>query len=503
MPAEVSNTIQQLKNSSNLSDIPTKFLKMISSHLETLLSNLFNECLSLGIYPNSFKTALVQPRYKSGSRKSILNYRPISILPVLGKVFERLIFKRLYNFVTNSGIISPNQFGFIKNKSTSQANLKLIHTCLPALNKETYTLSVFLDFSKAFECVNHKILLDKMYRYGIRGNSNSLIKSYLSNRRQRVKIDDILSDEVGIDVGVPQGSCNGPLFYLLYANDLNRILDGVSTVMFADDTVVSISGTNINEIVQKMNDALNRIFQWCCFNKLTINSEKSKALFFGLPRNFCPPLVLINGTQIKYFDDIKYLGIFIDRRLTFNKQISHIETNLLKYKGIAWNISPKLDLSSAKNFYFSYVYSLITYGATVWGGKVLNSACTRTKQLWHATFLNLFSRHFPGESVKEICRHLNILNIEDSIVFTCASECYKFKSRGLFEFFHLSKPQPNNYVLRNNRDLLVPLPKSNADLFNYEYNLSKVWNDVPEAIRNKTTLSGFKTKFKELLIANY
>ena len=181
-------------------------------------------------------------------------------MPILGKIFEKIIFKRLYDFVTSKGILSENQFGFVKKKSTAHANLNVSDSCLKGIQEKSYTLAVFLDFSKAFDCVEHSLLLEKLQKYGIRGLPLNLLLSYLSNRTQKfVSIKNLMTctpnqvlyyQKRKNSIVVPQGSCNGPLLYILYTNYLKDILKKVNSkvniTMFADDTCLTLQGSNLS-----------------------------------------------------------------------------------------------------------------------------------------------------------------------------------------------------------------------------------------------------------------
>ena len=516
-PSEIEGVIKNLKKSSNLAGIPTKFLSLASDKISGILSQLFNQCLEESYYPQLFRKSIVRPIFKSGKRTDIGNYRPISILPILGKIFEKIIFKRLYNFVTHKGIISENQFGFIKKKSTSQANLKVSSAGLKAIQDQSYTLAVFLDFSKAFDCVDHNLLLGKLQKCGIRGLTHDLISSYLSDRYQRVSISSsssqdknpmsntFLSDEEKISIGVPQGSCNGPLFYILYTNDLNDVLKkvnpNVDITMFADDTCLTLHGCDLPNLVHQMNDLLKVLYDWCCFNGLTLNAVKSKAVIFSNKNYPNPPQLFINGEIIEYANEIVYLGLVLDSKLKYGKHIENVCNKLSQLSGISYKVGPKFDLNSAKLFYFSFVYSLISYGVVVWGGVLIHQSCTEINRLWQKILHNLFSRHFPQLALHDICKKLKILNLTDIYKFNALNLYVQSVHDNSMDFI---KPELNQRcrALRNKDPLHVIFPKSHALKISLKRNIAIIWNFLPNDIKAISDPRMFKSRYKAYLLAN-
>ncbi len=327
---DVLKIINNLKNKKN-SYIPIKFIKLCAVELSIILSNLFNLSIKTAVYPNGLKTAMIVPIYKSGGSEIISNYRPISILPLINKIFEKLLYVRLLNFFDHCNIISENQFGFRKSKDTTQATLKLINTVLPQLGTDEYGACVFLDFSKAFNTVHHDICLLKLERYGIRGQVHDLIRSYLSNRKEYVYINGQRSEELPSMVGVPQGSCLGPLLYLVYTNDLNYLIKDLPLILSADDTTIMDKCTNPDLLAFRVNFYLCQILDWCDFNKLVINNEKTKWLFFS-NRKISIPKLYLNNSEIQRVTVFKYLGFLIDRKLSHKFHVKHLEASLSRYR---------------------------------------------------------------------------------------------------------------------------------------------------------------------------
>ena len=239
-PRDCSNIIQNLKNSkSSIDRVPPRIFKTFKDIISSPVCDIINQCFSQGIYPNSLKYATITPIFKKGDSKNPSNYRPISVTSFINKIFEKAIYNQLSNFLTQYNIISPNQYGFIKNCSTQDALNNLTEFYYDTLNINQLAVSVFIDYCKAFDTINHSILLRKLYRCGIRGAPLNLLASYLKDRIQVVRIGRCISQPRNINIGVPQGTTLGPLTFLLYVYDVHNIDPKSHTVLFTDDKTLS------------------------------------------------------------------------------------------------------------------------------------------------------------------------------------------------------------------------------------------------------------------------
>ena len=266
-PAEVISVTSEMKNNSKNSKIPVKFIKIIIPHLGSILSDLFNKCISASYFPDMFKVATVIPLHKNNERTELSNYRPISLLTCIAKIFEKLLFDRLYEFFMRNHLICDNQFGFVRGRTTSHAAIHLTNFCSSAFEENKFALSVFIDFSKAFDCVERELLLDKLSRYGVRGPPLELLRSYMSDRKQRVRITDsngkqCYSDLVDITGAVAQGSSLGPLFYLIFSNEIPKLFPGAHVTLYADDLVISMCGDDMTCLEGEMNSHLSTLLDW-------------------------------------------------------------------------------------------------------------------------------------------------------------------------------------------------------------------------------------------------
>ena len=283
---EIENIITSLSPSKACGpySIPIVLLKTLKNFISYPLEVLFNFSFTSGTVPNQFKIARVTPIHKKGSVFDVSNYRPISLLSIFNKIIEKLMYNRLINYLDNLSIIYNNQFGFRSKHSAFNALLLLTDKIQSAIDKGTYCCGIFLDLSKAFDIVNHKILLSKLEHYGIRGVVYNWFASYLSNRKQFVSLRSSVSDHHTISCGVPQGSVLGPLLFLLYVNDMNKCSNILEFHLFADDTNLFLSDNNVQSLEFKMNIELEKVSHWLSANKLSLNIKKLALWYFTAHR---------------------------------------------------------------------------------------------------------------------------------------------------------------------------------------------------------------------------
>ena len=325
---EVFNVLKKLKDKgNNLYCIKPSILLAVASVIIPLLVYLFNSCIFRGIYPSALKTARVVPVFKDGNKNTVSNYRPISNLSSINKVFERLTYERLVSFISKYNIVNNSQFGFRKSCSTTLPIFTLLNDFLDSFRHKTFTIAIFLDLSKAFDIIDRKILLDKLELYGFRGVVNKFLASYLTNRNQYVTYDCFKSNIREIEYGVPQGSVLGPLFFNLFINDFSSI-PIANKVFFADDSVFYVSDINLEECFVKLRNAINYISKWLNDNRLVVNLGKTKLMMITPNRIAQLPVITFNEQQLEWVHGIKYLGIHIDNKLNFNSHLNYVSGRL-------------------------------------------------------------------------------------------------------------------------------------------------------------------------------
>ena len=273
------------------SDLPVTAVKQCTSILSPVLTLYFNHFMREGIFPDILKIGRITPIYKNkGSKLNFNNWRPISILPIFGKIFEKIIYKRLYSFLTSQNLIYSKQFGFRKGHSTSHALNHSVNFLTEAVANKKHTIGIFIDLSKAFDTIDHNKLLTKLDIYGIRGTAGALIESYISTRKQYTTFDNEKSDHEVVVYGVPQGSVLGPLLFLLYINDIVNCSTDGEFVLYADDTNIFVVGPSKAEVFRKANAVIKRVQSYMLSNLLHINTTKCHYMYFKPnihSRNIC------------------------------------------------------------------------------------------------------------------------------------------------------------------------------------------------------------------------
>ena len=343
-------------------------MKKIKETIVTPLTYVLNLSLSTGVFPSELKLANVIPIYKAGDAQVFTNYRPVSVLPVFSKIFERIMYTRLLSFLNKHKILYDYQFGFREKYSTYLALITLTEKISNALDEGKQVIGIFLDFSKAFDTVNHEILLLKLENYGIRGVALDWFKSYFSNREQYVTYNNCKSTTRNLSCGVPQGSILGPLLFILYINDLCHVATRCFLMLFADDSNLFYTGDDLEALNREINEELGNILFWLEVNKLSLNVNKTHYIIFR-SRNIATQDVHINvkNVTIDKVEYTKFLGVIIDEKLSWKQHIEYVRKKLSKSTGILSKARKYLPKECLKTLYYTFAYPYLTYCIHVWG----------------------------------------------------------------------------------------------------------------------------------------
>jgi hypothetical protein len=319
------------KKATGLDSLPARFLKDASENIVSPISHIINLSVKTGIVPNELKLARVVPLHKKGSTLCEGNYRPVSILSIMSKVLERVIYNQLESYLSKNNLIYNLQSGFRQGYSTDTCLIYLTDYIKNQMEEGKYTGLVMLDLQKAFDTVDHKILLDKLEALGVDDMSVSWFKSYLCERKQVVDINGTISEMAKISCGVPQGSILGPLLFLVYVNDMKGVTD-CNLILYADDSALMISDKDVTKIEQKLEIELKSVCDWLIDNKLSIHLGKTESILFGSSKKLKKKSKLnisCNGISIASQEEVKYLGAKIDQSMSGSVMAS----NLLKKAG--------------------------------------------------------------------------------------------------------------------------------------------------------------------------
>ena len=394
------------------------------------LSIIFNKSLVSGEFPDKLKIAKVVPIFKAKDKTELSNHRPISLLPILSKILEKIVHKQLYSYLSIHDILYQSQYGFRESHSTVHAVSEFVSNVLQAFDENKMTLSVFLDLSKAFDTIDHSIMISKLEHYGIRGIALQWFQSYLSNRKQFVSYRNFSSDILNIDCGVPQGSVLGPLLFIIYSNDIPQSVKECKTTLFADDTTLYISGDNKDQLFSHMKTDLTTLIDWFRANKLSLNISKTNYVLFK-PKslksndNNNDNHVLKFGTEIiEQRPFVKFLGLLIDEYLDWSYQCKHVISKLSSSLYMMNSVKNFLPLESRKTLYHSFFNSYLMFGISLWGPAVnkfyINKICKQQNRA-----LRIVNNNVNNVQTQYLYDKLSLLKLNDIIHLEILKLMYK------------------------------------------------------------------------------
>ena len=499
-PEEVLNLIMSLPNkSSNINSIPLFIYKIIAPELSILISELFNFSISSGVFPSCLKLSTIIPLHKSAEKCYVKNYRPISLIPLLSKIFEKLMVSRLNSFISRNNLISNNQFGFRAGRSTSDAALEFLNETIDAIDNRGYNIAIFLDLQKAFDTVNHGILIKKLERLGFRGIILEWFKSYLSGRSITVYVNKTLSEVRNISVGLPQGSVCSPILFLLYINDMCNVCGNLKCIQFADDTTLFSAGNSLIDLCADINATLVEIDKWLLANRLSLNINKTKYIIFTQnPRMFPEVILTIRGHQLEQVKSIKFLGIHIDENLKFKYHIDNICKKLSRSLGILYRMSQFVPPYILLVLYYSIFYPHLIYGIVVWGGCGVVSV-GRVKTIHRRALKLLLSVFYCMDIGKNL---LSFNQIFSYFVALKMFKCLKENNHTYFSNKFINLYPHHEHSTRSTHELQLNIPHYHKALSHnfFIYKGIKLWNSLPYNLKEVNCYCKFKNNLKNFII---
>ena len=508
-PEEINKIISNLKAkaSSGHDNISAKLVKSLKDELKKPISILANKSIAEGTFPDNYKIAEVVPIYKSKNKSDINNYRPISLLPTISKILEKLIHKRIYKFLMKNKIFYDSQYGFRSKHSTNDAITELVTDLTNNIEDKLNSLSIFLDLSKAFDTIDHKILLNKLSNYGIRGTSLKWFESYLNNRKQYVKINRTKSTTKNVTCGVPQGSVLGPLLFIIYTNDLPNSLNYTHAILFADDTTIYTKSDNIKTLYQNVNSDLNGLNEWFKANKLSLNVGKTHYML--LTNNNTPESITnqydikIGMEEIERKKHVKFLGVVIDDNLNWHEHITSTVNKISKITYTLKMIKNTLPKQNLKTLYETLIQPHLNYGITLWGGTHdthVNKLIVQQKKIIRTITNSKYNEH-----TDPLFNQLKLLKLKQIHKLNTAKLMFKASRLELPNPLSLHYKLNTTVHMHNTRQNYNPHVKyRRTQLASKQINHigPQVWQNVPNNLKSIHHIKLFTKHYKQFLLNN-
>ena len=478
-------------------EISNKMLKAVAKEISIPLNILFNRSFMEGKFSDIWKISNVIPLPKKGDSSDPSNFRPVSLLSNISKIQERIVFKHIYNFLMENDLLYKYQSGFLPNHSTTYQLIDIYHHICQTYDNNQFSCMVFCDVSKAFDRVWHKGLIFKLKQLGLEGELLQWVSDYLSDRKQKVVIRNCSSSLRSVNAGVPQGSVLGPLLFLVYINDISESLLSL-TRLFADDSSLFYSATNINDIEGIINHDLRILVRWAAKWLINFNPLKTEAILFTLRLLEHLPNITFDGTPIRFVEEHKHLGLTLSSNGQWHSHIDNIITSASKVLGIMRKLKFSFSRTALNQIFLSYILPILEYSCIVWDGCTTQN--TNSLQRIQNEAARLVTGLTRSVSLENLYRECGWVSLEERRKQQKLILMYKSVNGIVPPYISDIIPplvrETTDYPLRNQNNIAVPFCRTEISRKSCIPSSITLWNALDEETRNSPSVSSFKYQLK-------
>lgn len=488
--------------------IPIEIFKIAFEEVTNPLLNLINSSLENGIVAEKLKRTTVIPLRKVPRTQKAEQFRPVNTPPAMAKILEKIVYVQLLDYVTNNDILTNYQSGFRENYSCEAALQYLLNEWMDNNDKDLVTVTVFLDFKRAFETIDRKRLLNKLENYGIGGMVLSWFENYLTNRKQNVRCGEIQSEDIQVNCGVPQGSILGPLLFILYINDIEKVVRHCKLHLFADDTIMYIAGSDAQDVQHKLSEDLKNVTKWLQQNKLALNATKTKAMMLGKEgqktkwknEGFC---IKIEGVNIEIVNSFKYLGIIVDDKLSFGEHIEYICKKVSKKLGVLSRCSHFLSKWARETIYNCIILPHFHFASTIL--YLARKGDIDRLQLLQNRAMRIILKCSRYTAIGSMLKALKWIKIQDFCKMKSLIFIHKIKCGVMPNYFNqlMTKfDEIHDHNTRNKNNYILDHKKYKKNQNSMFFKALIEYNKLPREIKSSINIRRFKLELRNLFLSN-
>lgn len=503
--SEIKNCCRELKNNTDEYFMNARALLDSMNVIAQHIADIINDSLSSGVFPYALKKSTIIPIQKKSGTILINEHRPINMLPVFEKLIEKLTYSQLIEYVNKNQLLADHQSGFRRKHSCETAINDVLYEWKDALDKSKIIIAVFLDFRRAFETIEPQIMLNKLFHIGIRDTELEFFKSYLSDRRQVVKLGEFISSEINNHLGVPQGSILGPLLFILYVNDLGDCLQNCKIKMFADDTLIYAIEDLLENATKYINDDLTRLYDVICQNKLKLNVDKTKVMIISnkqIDKNNVN--IFIDNCRLEIENEIKYLGVILDDKLKFDKNTDYLCKKIGKKTNVISRLRNELSTEQKTMIYKTILETHFTYCASILF-LCTNDDIDRLQVLQNKCMRNILKKD-RFTSTEALTEAMKTLSVNQIITYRTLIFIYNIRNHWAPKYLSnriIYRNEEHNLNLRNGNQMSVVNVTKTCSQNSLFYKGIKLFNDLPVEIREENSYNKFVQKLKIYVRNNY